>query len=280
MKTVFTLTSSESRRLIAKAVIEMPEVKAAWEKAYLLLAGGTTNAFIAQELLDDKTIEPGLCTVGLSTDGLLCVTSPDSRKSFPNVFLEGGAVDKTLAEALADYHKETVVIKGANAFDLNGNVGVVTAGFDGGTIPRIIGPVTSKGLTYITPVGLEKLVPSVSAASEAVGASHIDISMGADFGMYCLPNTKIVNEITAIEILFGLSATLICCGGIGGNEGAVTLAVDGDETPIKALVSYLESEIKGEPAVKGNKGVCETCRYRNCRYYGMTTEQLPAWMKK
>lgn len=31
--------------------------------------GGTTNAFIAQELLGDKSIEPGLCTVGNSTDG-------------------------------------------------------------------------------------------------------------------------------------------------------------------------------------------------------------------
>ena len=45
MKTIFTLTSAESRRLIAKAVVSMPEVKTAWEKAYLLLAGGTTNAF-------------------------------------------------------------------------------------------------------------------------------------------------------------------------------------------------------------------------------------------
>ena len=48
MKAVFTLTSSESRRLIAKAVVQMPEFKTAWEKAYVLLAGGTTNAFISQ----------------------------------------------------------------------------------------------------------------------------------------------------------------------------------------------------------------------------------------
>ena len=50
MKAVFTLTYSESRRLIAKAVVQMPEFKTAWEKAYVLLAGGTTNAFIAQEI--------------------------------------------------------------------------------------------------------------------------------------------------------------------------------------------------------------------------------------
>ena len=167
MKTVFTLTSAESRRLIAKAVVAMPEFKKAWEDAYVLLAGGTTNAFIAQEMLGREGIEPARCTVGLSTDGLLCVTHPDSRKSFPSVFYKGEAVEKTLAEALSDYHAETVVIKGANAVDADGNIGIVTAGFDGGTIPRVIGPVTSKGLKFITPVGLEKLVPAVSAEMKA-----------------------------------------------------------------------------------------------------------------
>lgn len=282
MKTVFTLTSAESRRLIAKAVVQMPEVKKAWESAYLLLAGGTTNAFIAQELLDDFSIEPGRCTAGESTDGLLCVTAMDSRKSFPNVFLKGEAVPgRTFGEALSDFHAETVIIKGANAVDMNGYVGVITSGFDGGTIPRIIGYATSKGLKWITPVGLEKLVPSVQASAKALGgATSIDISMGADPGMYCLGTTTVVTEIEAIRILFDCEAALVCCGGIGGNEGAVTLAVTGEEANVRALVDYLEKNIKGEPPVKGNKGVCETCRYRFCRYCGTKAEDLPAWMKK
>lgn len=277
MKALFTLTSAESRRLIAKAVVQMPEVKRAWESSYLLLANGTTNAFIAQELLDDKSIEPERCTVGLSTNGLLCVTHPDSRKSFPNVFWKGEASDKTLAEALADFHAGAVVIKGANAVDPEGNVGVITAGFDGGTISQIIGPVTSKGLKYITPVGLEKLVPSVRKAAAAIGAAHIDISMGADCGMYCLANTAVVTEIEALKQMFHVNATLVCCGGIGGNEGAVTLAADGEEQDVKALVEYLERKIKGEPPVKGNKGVCTSCRYRFCRYNGMREEDVPGY---
>ena len=281
MNTVFPLTSAPSRPLLAKAVVAMPEFKKAWESAYLLLAGGTTNAFIAQELLGRDGIEPGRCTVGISTDGLLCVTNPDSRKSFPNVFYKGEKSDKTLVEALADFHAETVVIKGANAVDMNGYVGIITSGFDGGTVPRIIGPVTSKGLKFITPVGLEKLVPSVQASAKALGgATHIDISMGADPGMYCIGTSTIVTEIEAIRMLFNADATLVCCGGVGGNEGAVTLAVDGDEKDIKALVEFLETEIKGEPPVKGNKGICEVCRYKFCRYCGKKAEELPAWMKK
>lgn len=55
MKATFVLTPAEARRLIAKTVIQMPEFQKAWKEAYVLLAGGTTNAFIAQELLGDKS---------------------------------------------------------------------------------------------------------------------------------------------------------------------------------------------------------------------------------
>lgn len=179
MKATFVLTPAEARRLIAKTVIQMPEFQKAWKEAYVLLAGGTTNAFIAQELLGDKSIEPGLCTVGNSTDGWLCVTEPSSRKSFPNVFYKGQPVDKKIDEALQDYHADTVIIKGANAFDQDGHVGIITSGFNGGTVPNFIGYMTSKGLKWICPVGYEKMVPSVPAASRALGgANHIDISMG------------------------------------------------------------------------------------------------------
>ena len=181
MKATFVLTPAEARRLIAKATIQTPEFQKAWKDAYVILAGGTTNAFIAQELGYD--VEPGLCTVGTSTSGLLCVTEPSSRKSFPNVFYKGQPVDKKIDEALQDFHADTVIIKGANAFDLDGHVGVITSGFNGGTIPNFIGYMTSKGLKWICPVGYEKMVPSVPAASKALGgAMHIDISMGADPG--------------------------------------------------------------------------------------------------
>jgi hypothetical protein len=281
MRAVFTLTSAESRRLIAKAAIQMPEFQAAWTNAYVLLTGGTTNAFIAQELLGRDDILPARCTVGLNTDGLLCVTAPDSRQSVPTVFDCGQAVDKTLSEALADLRPETVVIKGANAVDAQGNVGILTAAPDGGTVARILGPVTSQGLRLIVPVGLEKLVPSVPAAEKALGgASKIDLSMGAAPGMYCLSNATVVTEVEAIRLLFHCEATLVCCGGVGGSEGAVTLAVDGEEAQITALVTYLEDHIKGEPPVAGNRGVCETCTSRSCRYRGKKAQDLPQWMKR
>lgn len=113
MKTLFTLTSAESRRLIAKAVVFMPEFQAAWKNAYVLLAGGTTNAFLAQEILDkDKEeIEPGRCTFGISTDGLLCVTNPDSRHPFPKSFIKGRPLIKRLQRLWQIFMRKPSLLK-------------------------------------------------------------------------------------------------------------------------------------------------------------------------
>lgn len=276
MKAAITLTSAESRRLIAKAVVQMPEMKAALETAYVILSGGTTNAYVAQELLG-RDFKPGRFTAGINTNGLLCVTNPADRIPFPVILHKGKEVKKTIREALDDFHRETVVIKGANAIDPEGNVGVITAGFDGGTVPQIIGTVTSQGLKLIVPVGLEKLVKSVKEASNSVGAKTLDYSMGADFGMFCITNATPVTEIEALKILFDVDAKHVASGGIGGSEGSVVLVITGDEPKVKAAIALLES-IKGEKPAKGIKVNCESCRYA-CRWAGTKESDLPTWLR-
>lgn len=277
MKAVFTLTPAESKKLIAKAVAVMDEVQQALKEAYVIIGGGTTNAFIARELTGKKEIESQRFTAGISTMGILCVTPPDERNvGFPIVLYKGQVVEKTFKEAFEDFHKETVFIKGANAIDPEGNVGVITSGFDGGTVAASIGTMTSTGMKYIFPVGLEKLVPSVREAAKYVGAKTFDYSMGANFGMYCLSNGIVVTEIQALKILADVEAKHIASGGIGGSEGAVVLVTIGEEKNIKKAISVVES-IKGEPPVKGLKGLCEPCLY-DCVFRGMKEEDLPAWL--
>lgn len=277
MKFAFTLTPSESRRLIAKGVAAMDKVKRALENAYVIIAGGTTNAYVLEELLN-KQVEPQRFTVGISCRGVLCITDPDRREQLPVILHRGEPVQVTIKEALEDFHKDTIVIKGANAVDPEGNVGVITSGFDGGTVAQIIGTVTSQGLGYIVPVGLEKLVPSVKKAVQVTGAKFLDYTMGADFGMYCLVKADVVTEIRALEILFGVKATHVASGGVGGNEGAVTLVVEGEDEKIKAAVKLLNS-IKGEPPIKSLKRTCENCQYKQCYYNGLKEEELPPWLR-
>jgi len=277
VKAVFTLTPAESKRLLAKAVVQMPEMRAALEKAYVILPGGTTNAFVAQELLGQDVV-PARFTAGIVTHGLLCVTNPGDRQTFPIILHKGQVVNKTIREALDDFHRETVVIKGANAVDPQGHIGIVTSGFDGGTVAAIWGTVTSQGLNIIAPVGLEKLVSSVCDSSIYTGAKTFDYTMGADFGMYCVVKAKVVTEIEALKILFGVEAKHVASGGIGGSEGAVVLVMMGEDAAVKKAIALIES-IKGEPPVRPMKGTCATCRYA-CRFAGTQEADLPAWLQR
>ena len=276
MKAAFTLTPAESKRLIAKAVVQMDELKEALLKAYVIINAGTTCSFVAQELLGKPQSEPQRYAVGVNTHRLLCITDPGNRDPLPIILFEGKACSKTVEEALKDFRRATVVIKGANAIDPQGNVGIIMAGFDGGSMAKTLGTVVSQGLRYIVPVGLEKTIPSVKEAAAWTGAKTLDYSMGADFGMMPIPNALVVTEIQALKILAGVEARHIASGGIGESIGSVVLIIQGAEDRVSKAISIIES-IKGEPPIKGSKGVCETCRY-GCCFAGKKIGELPSWL--
>ena len=276
MKAAFTLTPAESKRLIAKAVVQLDEVKEALQKAYVIINPGTTCSFVVRELLGTPKPEPQRYAVGVNTHRLLCVTDPGNRDPLPIILFEGKACSKTMEEALKDFRRQTVVIKGANALDPQGNVGIIMAGFDGGSMAKTVGTVVSQGLKYIVPVGVEKTIPSVKDAAAWTGAKTLDYSMGADFGMMPIPNALVVTEIQALKILAGVEARHIASGGIGESIGSVVLIIQGAEDGFRKAVSIIES-IKGEPPIKGSKGVCETCRYACC-FAGKKVGELPSWL--
>jgi hypothetical protein len=184
----------------------------------------------------------------------------------------------TMVEALEDFHEESLIIKGANAIDPEGNVGVITAGWEGGTVGNSLGIMTSTGLRYLAPVGLEKLVPSVRESVRYTGAKTYDYSMGANFGMFILTNALVVTEIEALKILAGVEAKHIASGGSGGSEGSVVLVVGGEEAGVKKAISIVEA-LKGEPPIPPAKRDCETCPYA-CVFQGMLEESLPEWLRR
>lgn len=279
MKAMFVLTPPESRRLIARAVVQLPEVQTALEQAYVCVVGGTTNGYIAQELAG-LDIAPQAFTAGTSAQGVLCVTPADQRDPhIPLVLHRGVVVDKSMTEVFEDFHLETVVIKGANAVDPEGNVGIITSGFDGGTVAATIGYMTSTGMQYIFPVGLEKLIPSVPEAVQWTGSKTFDYSMGAHFGMYCLHHGIVVTEVQALQSLCGVAVMHVASGGIGGNEGAVILVAEGTESEVRAAIDLVEA-VKGEPRLAALKGECKNCLYDRCAYHGMDDSELPAWLQQ
>lgn len=275
MRVLFTLTSAESRRLIAKGVIASEPFKRAWESAYVIFAGGTTNGMLLQELPGLSKTDPAKATFGITADGVICLTAAADRVTFPRVWYKGQPSAKSVSEALREKNPDTIVIKGGNAVDPQGNIGVLTASDNGGTISAFYGSAVAQGLTMLMPVGLEKLVPSVPAAAKACSVQRIDIAMGSAASMFCITTAAPVTEIEALQILFGVETTVIACGGTGDSAGAVTLLCEGSETDVRSLVAFLEKEIKGEPAIRGRKGICTDCTRKECRYNGMSEEAFP-----
>ncbi len=295
MKAIFQLTPSESKRLIAKAVVELKQVKEAWEKAYIIIAGGITTSFVMEELLS-KTIDKGRCTAGISVRGVLCVTSaqdrlnprqlvspgteiePTKAEAFQAlVFKKGIPVPVTMKEAFEDFHPKTVMIKGGNALDPEGNVGIAMAGFTGGTIGEALGYVYSNGIPLIVPIGLEKLIPSVREATKATGAKTFDYSIGCSIGIMPLARAILVHEVKALEVLTGVKATHVASGGVSGSEGAVVLVAEGDQEAVEKTVNIIYS-VKGEPPVKATKGRCGECPYF-CVFAGKEEAELPPYLR-
>ena len=63
------LTSSESKRLVAKGVAALPEVRQALQEGFVIIGRGTTNAFVAEELTGGKIENKGHYAAGFIVDG-------------------------------------------------------------------------------------------------------------------------------------------------------------------------------------------------------------------
>jgi len=256
MLATFTLTVPESKRLIAKGVKALPEVKEAMEKHKIIVAGGTTNGYVAEELIE-KELEKEYYTAGTVSQGLHCSTAPNKR--IKSLTLEAGeGQDEDWLDFLGEFTSRDVFIKGANAFDNEGIAGVLAGHPEGGTIGAAIGTLIARGAYLIVPVGLEKRIESVKKASQLVGIDKIDYSYGMKAGLIPVTYGKIVTELEALNILTGVEVEQIAAGGIGESSGAVTLAVEGTEDEVVATMELIK-EIKGEPKLEANKKACKDC---------------------
>ncbi len=274
MQALFTLTPAEAKRLIGKAVAALPEVLEAKKKGYLVVSRGTTNAFILEELLGEK-FEKERYVAGQVIKGVLCVLAQNLRAK-PVIFYRGEVLNEEPGTVIDKLAPGDILLKGANAIDPYGNVGVVMAGETGGTMGQFYMALKAKGVQTIYPVGLEKLIPSVTEAARLGGTMKLDKSIGAVAGMACVSDGRVFTEIEAIESLFGIEATPFASGGWGGAEGSVTFIVEGEDVAVGDCLQLINS-LKGEPPLKAVKSPCESCHLK-CSFAGKKEDELPAYL--
>jgi hypothetical protein len=254
-KILITLTPSESKKLIAKGVKNLDEVQRALKHGTIIIGLGTTNAYVADEILNDlfgfeseKKIDKRRYAAGVITDKGTCVVTKEEREK--EVIIKNGEIcDESIEKAIEGLSAEDVFIKGANALDAAGNAGILMAHTTGGTIGSALGTVMARGVNFIIPVGIEKTIPySITEAAKRVGKERFFKSVGKPVGLMPV-HGKVITEIEALRILEAEDAFPIGAGGVASGEGSVVICAEGSAEKMEDLMTLI-SQIKGETQVK------------------------------
>jgi hypothetical protein len=248
----FVLAPAAGKRLIAKAFVTHPAIQAAIKSGTVAIIAGTTNAYVAEEILQSVGQANGFTRKhffrGIILPSQKPTTEsgrrPDESKFLGDVIIVNGVWQKgkTIFDVVDDLKEGDVILKGANALDLARRQAAVLIGHPkGGTIGAALQTVVGRRVRLILPVGLEKRVHydlmDLAAKLNAPGAS----------GPRLLPVPgEVFTEIDAISFLTGAKAELIAAGGVCGAEGSVRLAVSGDTEQMEAAERLMKS-VSSEP---------------------------------
>ncbi len=276
MRAQVVLTRTESKKLIALAVARMDVVKKAMNDGLIVMHPSSSTYFIVEELTGRKP-PTNVWVCGVVTPKGTCVEmgmSARLRLGDSQAVVKGGGANFTgswvlrrgefvtgmpLQSWLSEMGPQDVYIKGANALDFEGKVGVLM-GIRGKacTIIRAIAARKERGFTIIFPIGYEKLIPIPvkAAAHEAMGHT---LSYSTGEGCHLLPcEGDVVTEVKAIDILSGSAAFPIAAGGLGGAEGAVVLVVRGEPEQVNKAISFIEQS-KGAKLPQLRTANCHDC---------------------
>ena len=275
------LTPTESKKLIAKAIAKLDIVREAATEGMVVMHPCSSTYFIVEEITGVKprtnywvcgVVAPkGMCVeMGMIAGGHAprhnTASNPGEFRAWWTIKKGKLSTGEKLSELLDSMRPTDVFIKGVNALDPQGNVGVLIGDpLQGGTLGRVLSAWRQINFNLIFPVGLEKLIPTpISQAVKEAKAAKYDYAMGMPTGLFPCPAGKIVNELDAIEILSSATAVPIAAGGLGGAEGAVTLIIKGSEAQVKKAIDCVEQS-KGARLPQLRLCNCNEC-FVHCRF--------------
>jgi hypothetical protein len=273
------LTPAESKKLIAKAVARLDAVQQAAEKGIVALHPSSSTYFIVEEITGSKP-KTNYWVCGVVTPRGMWVEmamvlgaglTPDKESTDPGDLQGTWVIEKgqlggehNFSSLLYRMTPSDVYVKGVNALDPEGNVGILF-GLEG-SMGYLQAARRKRGFTIIYPAGLEKLIPiSVKEAAKEAKLARYESGMGMPVGLYPCPTGVTVTEVRAIEILSGASAIPIASGGLGGAEGASTLVLKGKADEVKKALDFVEQS-KGARLPDLRLCNCNACPVPNCRF--------------
>ncbi|OCL28128.1 hypothetical protein U472_02765 [Orenia metallireducens] len=251
----FLVTPALGKRLIAKSIASLPEIEDALKNKTIVIIAGTTNAYVAEELLEKvKQLED------FSKKRFFrgVTLPPNYRRSTEDgaedkgEFLGDVVIDKgrwlkrkTIFDVVDDLREGDIIIKGANALNLeNQQAGIYIGHPKGGTIGAAMQAVVGRRVKLYLPVGLEKrILGDINRISQKLNSSNtIGPRMWSVSG-------EIITEQEAINIMTGAEVELVASGGICGAEGSCWLAVSGSHQQIDQVEDIIREYFE-EPNFK------------------------------
>ena len=279
------LTPAESKKIIAKAVAKMEVVRMAAKGGMVVIHPSSSTYFIIEELTETRPetnfwvcgvvaprgncMEMGILVGDSYTKGKS--TDPGDFKTWWIVQNGKIKIGEKVSDLLSQIKPTDVFIKGVNALDPQGNVGILIGDpLEGGPMGRIISFWRKKQFHLVFPVGLEKLIPTlVSEAAQEAKQTKYDYAMGLSTGLLPCPNgekVSVITEVQAIKILSGAVAVPIASGGLGGAEGAITMVLKGSDEQIKRAIEFVEQSKGAKLPQLRLCNNCKECPSGHCQF--------------
>jgi len=240
----FCVTTAMGKRIIGKGMAHHPDVQRVLEKGTLTIIAGTTNGYVAEEILKSIGQAEGFSRLGFRRGVTVAPGAKAAQAEFPgDVVITDGQWQKgkSITDVAGDLQEGDVVLKGANAFDADGYPAVQIGHPQGGTIMVAMAAVIGRRVRLIVPVGLEKRV--LEPVNDLAELCNAPGATGPR--LFPMPG-EIFTELDAIELLTGAATRLIAGGGIHGAEGAYWLGVSGSEEQVQAAAELIKS-VTDEP---------------------------------
>jgi hypothetical protein len=247
---VLTLTPAAGKRLIGKGIAAAPVIQQVLKSGTLVIVAGTTNGYVAEEILaglgqskgfERKRFFRGITLPPHKIDaGLL----PDESEFPGDVVIVNGVWQrgKQLFDVAGDLKEGDAILKGASAIDLaRGQAALCIGHPNAGTIGVALQAVVGRRVRLILPVGLEKRIHSdINSLAKKINSPGVSGPR-----LFPVPG-QIFTELDAIKTLTGATAELVAGGGVCGAEGSVWLIVGGEDAQHNAALNLLKS-VASEP---------------------------------
>ncbi len=252
----YVITPAAGKRLIAKGIAMHPEIqKVLHGSGTMVITAGTTNGYVAEEILAiiggieefqrnrffrGITVPPSFpvsAGPGAGGDG-------KPHGDVGDIIITDGVwqKDKMFIDVVDSLTEGDIIIKGANALDMNRKRAAICVGHPkAGTIGIALQATIGRRVRLIIPVGLEKRIfGDIDDLARRLNSPGMS-------GPRLLPVPgEVFTELDALQLLTGVKAELIAGGGVCGAEGSVRIAVSGEAGQLKAADDLLNS-ILAEP---------------------------------